>query len=248
MNNMITRWPNGFTNASPGAAFGDLKTPSPTTYFEYFNDFSEYTAADWVVTETDAGATQALAAGANGRLLLQNTAAAIDIVSLQYAGGTGAVRPLFEWNATKDLIVAAQLQVDSQALASFAVGLAVADTTPIASAPANAVYLASGANNLPIARVVSGGVTQEAPVFTNIGVTSAQDFGFCIFYCAQTGTWSYFFQNVGSQSGGAAPSATVFTPPVVGPVALMAPTIAVGNKSAVARSLNIDWIYCAVER
>src|SRR5262249_5851515 len=97
----VTRYPGGITNSKVGSLLQDLKMPDPAFYHSIFDDFDKYTAADWVVTETDSGATEALAAGDGGLLLLQNTAANADLVSLQYAGGSGAVRPTFLFEANK---------------------------------------------------------------------------------------------------------------------------------------------------
>jgi hypothetical protein len=242
MNPNVTRWPNGFTNAVEGSMLGDLKTPRRTTYFEYFEDFAVFEPTEFVVTETQAGATQALAPGAGGLLLLTNTALAPDIVSLQFAGGTGAVRPLFLWEATKDLIFAARLSVDDALLATFAVGLAIADTSPIASLPANAMLVTkAAATNLPVGHVVSGGVDKAAPQVSSVGVVSAAMFEIGIQYCAANGIWNYFFN-------GTSLGTTRFAAPVTGPAALMAPTFAIGNGSAAARSMTIDWLYAAKER
>lgn len=58
-------------------------------YVRYYNDFlfaGDYSASDWVVTETDSGATEAIAADElNGALLITNTAADNDIAQLQSA-------------------------------------------------------------------------------------------------------------------------------------------------------------------
>ena len=233
-----TRLPAGVTNALVGTMFQDLQETRPTTYFEYFNDFSTYTAADWVVTETDAGATQAVVAGASGLLALQNTAAAPAIVSLQFAGGTGSVRPLFQYSSTKDMIVAARFKVDDATLASFTVGLAVADTSPIASLPANGVFVSkTGVTANPSGYVAIGSANVTGTI-TGASITSDTFFEVAMAYVAESGLWRFYLGD----------SAVQLTPGTLGPSALLAPTIAVGNGDANARLLTMDWIYCASAR
>lgn len=233
-----TRLPNGITNSLVGTMFQDLQVPRRTTYYEYFNDFDTYTAADWVVTETDAGATQAVVAGAGGLLALQNTAAASDIVSLQYAGGTGSVRPLFQYLSGKDMIVAARFKVDSATLASFTVGLAIADTSPIASLPANGVFInKTGASANPRGIVNISGTSVIGQV-TGGAVVADTFFEVAMAYTAEQGLWRFYLGD----------SAAQLTAGTLGPSALLAPTIAVGNGDGNARLLTIDWLYCATAR
>jgi len=81
-----TRFPNGVTNVGEQSLFAELGQPAATIFHTYFEDFDYYTAGDWTVTETDAGATQALTDGDGGLLLITNTAADNDLVSLQKKG------------------------------------------------------------------------------------------------------------------------------------------------------------------
>jgi len=55
----------------------------PNKYAGYMTDFLTYATGEWTVTETQAGATQALSDGILGKLLLTNSAADNDIVGLQ---------------------------------------------------------------------------------------------------------------------------------------------------------------------
>jgi hypothetical protein len=85
-NLLVTRFPNGVTNVGEDSPFADLAMPAPTLFHNYMEDFDYYTAGDWTVTETDAGATQALTDGDGGLLLITNTAADNDLVALQKKG------------------------------------------------------------------------------------------------------------------------------------------------------------------
>jgi hypothetical protein len=87
-NLLVTRFPNGVTNVSEDSPFADLAMPAPTLFHTYMEDFDYYVAGDWTVTETDAGATEALADGDGGLLLLTNTAADNDLVAMQKKGNS----------------------------------------------------------------------------------------------------------------------------------------------------------------
>ena len=62
-NNVTTRLPSGVNTDTTSSIFANYPIPRTASLIEYFNDFMTYTAGDWVVTETQAGATQALTAG-----------------------------------------------------------------------------------------------------------------------------------------------------------------------------------------
>ena len=71
-----TRFTNGLNNCDVkhGAGYNYILPDYTATVHEYYNDFDTYAAADWTVTKTSAAATQALANGDGGWLLLTNPA------------------------------------------------------------------------------------------------------------------------------------------------------------------------------
>ena len=72
---MTTHFTSGVTNVSADGSLGKIKQPDPTKYHLFHEDFDKYTAADWVITTTEAGsgaATEALAAGDGGLLVITN--------------------------------------------------------------------------------------------------------------------------------------------------------------------------------
>lgn len=71
----VTRFPNGVTNIGPNKPLSSFPAPDPTKCHVIFDDFNTYNTANWTVTETQAGATQALTTGNGGLILLTNTAA-----------------------------------------------------------------------------------------------------------------------------------------------------------------------------
>lgn len=81
------RFPNGVNNAARPSTLQDAGLLDPSKYIVDFEDFHNYAAGDWTVTETQAGATQALSSanGAGGVMLLTNSAADNDVNQLQRA-------------------------------------------------------------------------------------------------------------------------------------------------------------------
>lgn len=237
MLNTVTRWPNGFTNSQPGSVLGDLMVPNPATYNLIFDDFDKYTASDWVVTETDPAATETLAAGDGGLLLLTNTAASGDLVSLQWAGGSGAFYGPMSFDPTKDMIFAARFKISNATTALAVLGLCTVDTTPIASLPANGIMVSKPASTTTLSGVVRSGSASTsaagAAVVADTFVTAA------VVYTAADGKMTFY------QDGGAYPI-TGWTAPVAGQA--LAPTIALQNNSAVARTMTIDWMLAAKAR
>lgn len=125
MPDAVTRLPSGLTNVSIADLFADLRQPDPTIYHQYFQDFDTYVAADWVVTETDSNATEALTAGDGGLLLVTNTAADNDLVALQKTPAA--------WTMTvgKKAFFRCRFKVSDATQSDIAIGLQVIDTTPL---------------------------------------------------------------------------------------------------------------------
>lgn len=131
------------TNLFPGASLGNprasdigsvLPILDPLTHTWWFDDFHKYAAAEWTVTETQAGATQALATGHGGLLLLTNTSTDNDVVSLQL--GTTS----FAFASGREAWMAFRVRGSEATNWEMFLGLSVTDTSPIASLPSEAVY------------------------------------------------------------------------------------------------------------
>ena len=90
---LVTLFPNGFGNVGPDSIMNALRQAFAPRYHTFFDDFDTYTAGQWTVTETDAGATQALADGDGGWLLITNTATEDDLVSMQKVGESFLLEP-----------------------------------------------------------------------------------------------------------------------------------------------------------
>lgn len=139
------RYPNGVTNAGTNDPLRNFISTDPTKTIMWWNDFHTYTAGDWTVTETQAGATQAISAGAaGGILLLTNDTGNTDVNQIQLASET------FKHVAGKQFWIKARFALTAT-LANFGavVGLAITDTSATAGV-SDGIYFrkASGAATL----------------------------------------------------------------------------------------------------
>ena len=124
-NNVTTRLPSGVNTDTTSSIFANYPIPRTASLIEYFNDFMTYTAGDWVVTETQAGATQALTAGSGGWLLLTNSAADNDLIALQKTPA------MLDLSATKQAWFSCRFKVSDATQSDFVFGMQVVDTTPL---------------------------------------------------------------------------------------------------------------------
>lgn len=238
----------GVTNAGPHEALGSIGTMDPTKYHILFEDFYRYTSSDWVVTETDAAATQALTSGDGGLLLLTNTAGASDLIGMQWAGGAGSVVPTFRWEASKRLAVGVRFRTNDATNTSIAAGLYVADTTPIASAPSDGIYFlkASGGTSF-VARV---GKSSNYTVSSSFGTLSNNTYvELVMVYLGMPrtvdGVTYYDFLCFLNNAQVASVAATSSTAPDTADLAL---SFALQNAEAAAKTMTVDWIFAIKER
>ena len=120
-----TRFPNGVTNVGEDSLFAAMGQLAPTKFHTYWEDFDYYTAANWTVTETQAGATQALTDGDGGLLLLTNSAADDDLCALQKIGES------FRFASGKKLFFEARFAVNDATQSDVVMGLQITDATPL---------------------------------------------------------------------------------------------------------------------
>ena len=125
---MTTHFTSGVTNVSGDGTLGKLKAPAPHKYHTYFNDFDTYLASDWTITTTEAGtgsATEALADGDGGLLLLTNAAGDNDLDFLQL------VKEGFKYEAGKQLAFNIRFKTSDATQTDIVAGLQLTDTTPL---------------------------------------------------------------------------------------------------------------------
>lgn len=121
---MTTRFPGGLTTTTKTSPLGEFILPDMTSAHVYWEDFDYYTAADWVVTEVGA-ATQVLADGDGGLLLITNAAADDDSSFNQKVGES------FTFETGKKAWFEARFQVSDATQSDVVVGLQITDTTPL---------------------------------------------------------------------------------------------------------------------
>ena len=76
---MSTNFLGGVTQATESSTLGVYPVPDPTALHQWFDDFDDYTAGEWTITETGTG-TRAVGNLNNGVLVITNAAADDDVV------------------------------------------------------------------------------------------------------------------------------------------------------------------------
>lgn len=117
----------GFTNRPRTDLMSMFSGPDPTQWHVYFNDFDNYVAGDWTVTETNGDITQALTAGDGGALLLSNRASSDDdLCALQL------IQESFKFVLGKQLLFKARFKTAAGATQiDWVMGLQITDSAPL---------------------------------------------------------------------------------------------------------------------
>lgn len=124
----VTQFANGVGTVADNSPWANFKAPLPTQYHTYFEDFDTYTAGDWTITTTEAGAgsaTQALTDGDGGLLLITNDNADDDRVFFQKKGES------FLFELGKKLFFEARFKTSDATQSDIVFGLQITDTTPL---------------------------------------------------------------------------------------------------------------------
>ena len=224
-----TRFPNGITNVGEQSLFAELGQPAATIFHTYFEDFDYYTAGDWTVTETDAGATQALTDGDGGLLLITNTAADNDLVSLQKKGES------FRFESGKALFFEARFKVSDATQSDVVIGLQITDTTPLDVSDGVFFIKADGAATVNFLVEKNNTATTASSIATMANDTYIR----LGFYYDGSSAVQYFVN--GTYTGS---SVTTNLPDDED----MTITIAIQNGEAVAKTMTVDYVYVAKER
>lgn len=125
------RFPNGVTNVNPTDPLNAFTAPDPTKTIMWWDDFHNFTAGDWTVTETEAASTQAVSTGANGGVLLLTHGVGVgttDVNQIQNPNET------FKLIAGKKTWIKTRFALTAATMANFGakIGLAILDTTAVA--------------------------------------------------------------------------------------------------------------------
>ena len=223
-----TRFPNGVTNVGEDSLFAALGQLAGPQFHTYFEDFDYYTAADWTVTETQAGATQALTDGDGGLLLLTNTAADNDLVALQKVGES------YRFASGKKLFFEARFKVSNATQSDVVMGLQITDTTPLDVT--DGVFFLKSDDSTTISLLVEKNSTATT---TSVGTLADDTYIRLGFYYDGNSSIQAFVNGTYV--------ATSATTNLVDDEDLTI-SFAIQNGNAVARTMTVDYIYVAKER
>lgn len=225
-----THFANGVTNNPASHPLGSYVAPSPTKLHEWFNDFDTYTAGDWTVTETQAGATQAITAGDGGLLALVNSAADDDLNAIQL------VQETFLWASTKQFWLRARFKISDATESDLIIGAYITDTSPLASLPSDGLFFhkADGSASLTF-QARKNGTSSSVTMGTLVADT---------FYVA-TAYWDGSQWNVWLDDS---PVGTITDTTNVVDDEEIAVGMAVQNGEAVAKTLTVDYLLVSKER
>lgn len=120
----LTRLPGGVSTDLKSQTLGNYILPNFVGPHEYRNDFDTYNAAEWIVTETQVGATQALIDEDGGVLQLGNSAADDDLNAIQKVGES------FLFELGKRTWFKSRFKISDATQSELIVGLQITDTTP----------------------------------------------------------------------------------------------------------------------
>jgi hypothetical protein len=228
-NLLVTRFPNGVTNVGEDSPFADLTMPAPTKFHTYYEDFDYYVAGNWTVTETQAGATQALTDGDGGLLLLTNTAADDDLVALQKVGES------YRFASGKELFFEARFKVSDATQSDVVIGLQITDATPLDVSDGVFFIKADGSTSVSLLVEKNGTATTTSSVAT----MSDDTFISLGFYYDGASSIQYSVNGVVKGT-----SVTTNLPDDED----MTVSIAIQNGEAVAKTMTVDYVFVAKER
>lgn len=229
-----TNFTKGVNNITAQNILGQMIQLDPTQMHTYFTDFDEYHAVNWTVTETQAGATQALANVDGGVLLLTNSAADNDLNALQKIGES------FKFEAGKKLFFKSRFAVSDATESDFVIGLQITDTTPLAVTDGVYFRKDDGDANLDFV-VVKDSTASTATAIATVANNTYLTVGF-------------YYNGVDEVVYAA--STNSLNPTILGKLAVtnlpddeeLTISFGIQNGEAVAKTMSIDYIFVSKER
>ena len=225
-----TNLPNGVTNVAGDSALGSFVAPDPTKVHTWFDDFDSYTAGNWTVTETQAGATQAIVDGDGGILALVNSAADNDLNQIQWAKET------FRLAANKRTWIKARFKVSNATESDVLVGLYITDTAPVASKPSDGFFFQKADDSTSLTFEVGINSTYTS---TTVGTMADDTYVEVGAYYNGSDKVDLFFNGVRVASSVSTNLCTDED---------LAVALAVQNGDGNARTLSVDYLLVAEER
>lgn len=247
---LTTRIPNGVTNAEQWQTMGLAGLLDPTWAHTYANDFDQYVAADFSLTGVGTPAA-ALIAGNGGILQLSTTAAGTDASFLQktpaaFAVNTATKQTFFKFAGTLSAINGAFYC----GLANIGAGAETALTNGVV------LYKAAGAGTM-VLDIIVGSTHTAFPLPAACAITAGTYVELGIAIDALGNVLAFWNPTTGNNptpaiggvvgatfSRGAVAMASQPTLPTVN----LAPVVGYTNGSAVAQTVQIDYLVASVER
>jgi hypothetical protein len=230
-------FPDGMNNLPSTHWFAGkqaLPGPFPPRWFEVFEEFSSgsagYTEADWVLTTTEAGAgsaTEAVTDEDGGTLLITNDAADNDADFYQSKG------EVFTFAAGKKLYCEFRFKVSDATQSDFIFGLQVRDTTPLAVSD-GVFFMKDDGDALLDFHSFSGSVDSAASGIATVTTAYAK---YAFYYDGATRIQAAVNDAIVAEL-------TQVTPPTTE----LTVSFGVQNGEAVAKTMSVDYLYCAKER
>lgn len=222
-----TRFPNGITNTKTGVS-RNLTIIDETLVHKYLNDFDNYVAANWTVTETGTG-TRALTDADGGVLLITNDSNNDDANFFNKVGES------FLFESGKKLWFKTRFKVSDATESDVVVGLQITDITPLAVSDGVYFIKADGSTS------VSFVVTKNTTPTTNANAATLVDDTYIElgFYYNGKDAIEYFAD--GSKVG---TSAVTNLPDDE----IMTISFGIQNGEAVAKTMSMDYIQVVKER
>ena len=228
-----TRFPGGIAaGARRTGIFWNVPLMDPRQWHYYWNDFDTFEAADWTATETQSSATEALTDGDGGVLLLTNSAADDDAVSLQKISGS------FLLVTGKPLLFAVRFKVSDATQSDLQLGLVVTDTTPLDATDGIYFQKDDGAATVDLyvrknATTGSNKTAAIAPLVDDTWIELA---------------WMYdgvetVYYYVNDRLAGSMNAAAAYLPDTY-----LTPTLTLQNGEAAAKTMSVDYFLVAKKR
>ena len=205
--------------------------PDPTEWIVYFNDFHEYTAAEWTVTATGAGTT-ALTDVNGGAILLTNAAADNDNRFHQKVGEG------FLLAANKQAFFKCRFKVSDATQSDIVIGLQVTDTTPLDVT--DGIYFLKNDDAATLDFICRKDATTGNNSDTAIATLADDTFVTLAWYFDGVSTVKYYVNDVlkGDVSG----SSTYL------PDTELTISFGIQNGAAAAKTMTVDYLFAALER
>jgi hypothetical protein len=230
-----TRFPHGVSTSAKTTTLGNFGLPDPTGWHTYFNDFDTFTAADWTITTTEAGAgaaTEALADGAGGLLLITNDDADNDADFLQKAGES------FLMQAGKKAFFKARFKVSDATQSDVVIGLQVTDTTPLDVT--DGIYFLKPDDAATINVICRKDATTGSTSASAIATLVSDTFITLGWFYDGKGSLAYF---VNDAQVGTLDASSTFLPDTE-----LTVSFGIQNGSAGAKTMTLDYVMAANER